>query len=64
MDYNFRYSSLDTLLRSISSLKDKSLGSLLNATTKIYSDYIKFFKTYHENDSGIQLNTTRNEIRY
>lgn len=64
MDYNFRYSSLDTLLRSISSLKDKSLGSLLNATTKIYSDYIKFFKTYDENDSGIQLNTTRNEIRY
>lgn len=64
MDYNFRYSSLDTLLRSISSLKDKSLGSLLNATTKNYSDYIKFFKTYDENDSGVQLNITKNEIRY
>lgn len=64
MDYNFRYSSLDTLLRSISSLKDKSLGSLLNATTKNYSDDIKFFKTYDENDSGVQLNITKNEIRY
>lgn len=62
MDHNFQYSSLDTLIRSISSLKDESLQNLLNTITKNYNDYINFFKTYDGNDSEILLELQRTKL--
>lgn len=62
MDHNFQYSSLDTLIRSISSLKDESLRNLLNAITQNYNSYIDFFKTYDKNDNEILLELQRTKL--
>lgn len=62
MDHNFQYSSLDTLIRNISGLKDESLRNLLNAIIQNYNNYINFFKTYDRNDNEILLELQRTKI--
>lgn len=55
MDNNFQYSSLDTLIRSLSELSDETFQTLLDQIITNYDDYLRFFTTYCSNDNETLL---------